>query len=225
MADQALKILFFGNEPYSAKLAQALFLRKGVKLSVFVEPDLPEAGAMEAADLILVCSTGQMESKHSEKQVLVSEWPVKERDLKFWSKSPLNEERVDNILFYGPRSENFLNEFDGSMSSVSLNKVRSFIGNDADDLKEVVAEFIDGVSTNLRLLYEAIRDLRPDLVSDIAHKMKSSVAYYDVGEISGLLDLLEKKADAFSPAEMDDLFAQANVQLTKLRASLINMLY
>lgn len=124
-------------------------------------------------------------------KVLLRNAPVNADLYHFWCKTPINEHSVDNMLFYFERwnDQPFIN---GNATPTSVSLLEDFIGNDPELIKEVISEFVDNTSTNMRIILQSIMAGQLHVVAEIAHRMLSSISYYEVNVIKDLLKDLER---------------------------------
>lgn len=207
-----------GTDPFTAKILEVLFLKKGLSVSN-AEAEKRLYIETMPGDLVLLDSPDQVYEREDIMQVLLSNFPAQSPFLKYWIKTPVNEESIDNLLFYMGKKE-FLIEPSAGRLSFSTVKLSDFLGDDEVSKKEVVAEFIATMHTNYRTLETCVQTADIAGVQDTSHKMLSGSEYYEVEVLNRLLKTMERE-DSYPPGQLDALLRQVYGQVIALRSGLI----
>ncbi|MEQ8474293.1 MAG: hypothetical protein RIC35_24065 [Marinoscillum sp.] len=210
------QVHYLGVEPFSERLIRALFARKSMKIS---QSELENAKPSDR--LLLLDSRSQIEefSNLSGFKVLLKNNPIWSSKYHLWCKTPINENSVDNILFYFKRwrEEPFVKV---EVKPVTVGLLENFIGNDDVQVKDVISEFVDNTTTNLRLIMESIESKRLEDAGEIAHRMLSSVSYYEVEAIRKNLKILENIAE-YRVLNLNETVEIIEDQISTLRSGLV----
>lgn len=215
--DQNLNVYYLGEDAFSRKLISALFMQHGLSVKESAGAKFP------VGSLILADASHQLVDPFGLAQVYLSNHPLRDNRISYWCKTPLNESGIDNILFYC--RSNRSRQPSAESPDFSLSKIENFVGNDPAALRDVVAEFIDNLSTNFRLLCQAAT--RNDLAEmrDTAHKMMSSVSYYEVEQLSGMLKNLEDETAPIEKPSLITLLESLEADIARLRNGLIHTIF
>lgn len=216
MADQRKDVYYLGQDPFSGKLIKALFLKKGIQ----VRNPTGRRDSYRIRDVLLADGLNQLIEDRKLTQVLLSNHPARSPLITYWCKTPLNEVSVENILFFSSGKQNRLAK-SGALH-FSTRKVEDFVGKDDAGLKEVISEFIDNLHTNYRTLYHAVEQNDFPEVRETAHKMMSSVSYYEVTELVSVLKLLEDETSQLDPNNLHDVLQDLFTHIRMLNEGLIN---
>ncbi|MEQ8580861.1 MAG: hypothetical protein RIC30_06615 [Marinoscillum sp.] len=213
--DRRLRIFYLGDEPFTERLIRALFARKGYQMEVF-SGDL----YADPACLLLMDSAVHLKKYQDVKgfKVLMKNEPLFDYSYHLWTKTPIAENAVDNILFFyqwEPRS--FIQE---DIQSIKSGRLERFVGHDQARLQEVIAEFVDSLSLNLRLLWEAYRRREVSEIGEVAHRMLSGISYYDANLAKAALRGLEQLV-GYDQAYLNSTLYTIECRIRVLRSGLI----
>lgn len=181
-----------GENPFFKRLLAQMLEQKGLRLA----PD---------ADSYFTESSREATNK----SFLVSQWPVS--GVSGWCQAPLTQERFLNFLFYYRQLPVV------GKGAVRAPRVEAFVGTGVE-MQNTVAEFLDSLVTNFRLLVEAAYCDDQKTVGAIAHRMLSSVGYYPAESLIQYLQKLE----AGQQVELDILLSEAFRLVSDLFSSLVN---
>ncbi|RED99839.1 Hpt domain-containing protein [Marinoscillum furvescens] len=181
-----------GCDPFIERVLQRVLDRHGLVLDHEAE---------------LCFTENQMEA--SQQSILISNWPNKH--VAGWCKAPFAEYNLLNTMFYGQ----MLVVAEGKQMKAPA--VEAFVGR-GEDLKDTLADFLDGLITSFRQLVEAAYHQDNEAVRFIAHRMQSSLGYYPVGDLSPCLRELEEG----QLVSHEDLLGEVFDRIHTLFASLVN---
>lgn len=220
MENQKFGIFYFGKDPFTGKVVEALFSKKGFRV---VKANGSNADTHHG-DVVLYDLPDLANERDDVSQVLLSYEPVASKHLKYWCKTPMNETNLENLLFYVQKGESLVAKEDGAFN-YSTKKIDDFLGDDEESKREVVSEFLENLHTNYRLLetYALLNDLKK--VQDVAHKMLSGSEYYEVESLNKRLKILEDEQSTYTQEELDQMVEEIYDQVVKLRSALIRQFF
>lgn len=216
ISDVLPSVHYLGEEPFSERLIKALFARKSMSIERQGVGTAPSGERM-----MLIDSRRQLdEYAHlSGFKVLLKNSPINSSGYNLWCKTPINENSIDNILFYFHRwKDKAFVQPEAEPMTVSL--LENFIGNDTVQVQDVISEFIDNTSINFRLIHQSIKAGHLTEAGEVAHRMLSSVSYYDVGPIRSILKILENPENSTLEV-LNDSVRVLELQLRHVRSGLI----
>ena len=125
-----------------------------------------------------------------------------------------------NLVIEKPLDDAKIKEVIGLLSEetneVNLSKVYKFACGDQELLMSYVNTFISNYEKDLLVLKTEVHNGDIKVIKNLAHKMLSSVSYYDQDMLNKLLQKLELYVSDMSKKEVADLFQQIDMQSRKL---------
>ncbi|OXB23555.1 hybrid sensor histidine kinase/response regulator [Flavobacterium tructae] len=105
----------------------------------------------------------------------------------------------------------------------SLDTLKEFLGNDNDELKEILKSFIENSSENLNALENAFRAKNTAEINSIAHRMAPMFKQIQTQEISEILKTLESANLDISEADsiLDTLKSKTNILFDALQQEIV----
>lgn len=219
--ENKIRIFYLGEDPFTGKIVETLFSKKGMKINMANEKLFIDTAP---GDLVLLDLPDQINERTDIHQVLLSYRPVANQMLKCWCKTPMNEENLDNLLFY-IRKEDLLLRDGKADFTFGTGKINTFLGDDEEGKREVVAEFLQNLSTNYRRLEENVKSGNIQGVREVSHKMLSGSEYYEVYQLNRILRLLENDNTSVTAGELHDLLGEVYEQVVMLRSGLIRQFF
>lgn len=219
--ENKIRIFYLGEDPFTGKIVETLFSKKGIKINMANEKLFINTAP---GDLVLLDLPDQIYERTDIHQVLLSYQPVANQFLKCWCKTPMNEENLDNLLFYIRKEDLLLKDGEADFT-FGTGRVDTFLGDDEEGKREVVAEFLQNLNTNYRRLHEYVKSGNIRGVREVSHKMLSGSEYYEVYELNRILRLLENDNTKLIDSELHDFLEEVYEQVVLLRSGLIRRFF
>ncbi|MBT32846.1 MAG: hypothetical protein CMO01_24570 [Thalassobius sp.] len=193
------------------------YLKKDKYQMVLTDIQMPGISGLELANYIR-----ELKNENSQIPVIALTANVMKEDLATFKNSGITDYLLkpykETELFLKIREhlpEKFINtesdkktevveEIEETQSFYSLNKLKSFAGDDISTLTEIIDTFLISSKNDMLELQQGHTEKDKKLIKDKAHKLLNGFQNFEVHEAIGLLKKLETRADKISEKELDE---------------------
>ncbi|MBL3654876.1 response regulator [Fulvivirga sediminis] len=207
------KILLLEDDEFTRTMIEAQLKRAGFDVTGYGE--LGGLLKENVADYDLILSDLNVGSSNVEEAILnykqgsglplviLSQTEIKEGKADMYMAKPLTADKISQI-------SSFFNEHD----EVDISKIETFAMGDKELIKTYINTFIQNFRQEIALLEEEVKHEGAQAVQNRAHKMLSSVAYYQYEDFNNKLKKLETEAIQMTQHELEEEVNEA-IQLAK----------
>ncbi|UII34397.1 response regulator [Fulvivirga ulvae] len=217
MTDSKKRIIYLEDDEFTRLMVQAQFENAGFSVEAFSSySDLIEAMKEKQYDIVV---TDLNVDGHEPQQLIRSIKSINAIPVVVLSASAV-EVSGANLSLEKPLKNEDIKEVEGLLvkteDRINLSKVYKFACGDQELLVSYVNTFIDNYEKDLLLLKSEIDSADIRVIKNLAHKMLSSVSYYDQDSLNKLLQKLELSASGMSKRQITDHFQQIEYYSDKL---------
>lgn len=210
--ERPITIYYIGQNPFTSGILKNLFTKKELEME-----RLSSGVQIQEHCLLLIDSPEEIKQSLGF-QVYISAEPTYNIDFDWWAKDPIEEKDIDNLLFYYNNPQYKFR--DKTTEPKKIPALERFAGNNLDNLKKVLCEYINNLSSNFRVLALHAHNGNLQEMGNTAHKMLSSSGYYESKKLTDILRELENPELLLKdhlPTKIDELYSA----ILELRSGLI----
>ena len=215
------KILYLEDDEFTRLMVQSQLENAGFDVESYANyTDVVSAMAEKAYDLILTDLNmdgyqpdqvvSNIKAAYAGPVVVLSASKKEIPDADLVLSKPMSAEDLQEIF----------NLFATDSQEVSLDKVYKFACGDHELLVNYITTFVTNYEKDLSLLKEEVSADNQTGIRNRAHKMLSSVAYYDQKSLNNLLQQLEIHAYDMTKKQLTDVLAEVEARSEKLLQSI-----